>query len=68
MKIIGNWLSANRYEPIRYKYDHSDHDVLVTVDFPGEAAANAFAARFGGCPPLTRPTCLTGQLSPMREI
>jgi len=21
MKIIGDWLSANRYEPVRYKYD-----------------------------------------------
>jgi hypothetical protein len=37
MKIIGGWLSANRYEPMRYKYDHRDDDVLVTIDFPGEA-------------------------------
>jgi len=68
MKIIGDWLSANRYEPVRYKYDHSDNHVLVTVDFPGEVAAKAFAARFDGCPPLTRPTHLTGQLSPMLDI
>jgi hypothetical protein len=54
MKIISDWLSANRYEPMRYKYDHRDDDVLVTIDFPGEAAAKVFAARFGGVqrPPL----------------
>jgi hypothetical protein len=32
MTAIGRWLEANRYEPIRYKYDHNEHAVLVTVD------------------------------------
>jgi hypothetical protein len=48
MKIIVDWLSTKRHEPVRYKYDHSDDGVLVTVDFPVEVAAKAFAARFGG--------------------
>ena len=45
---IGEWLDANRYEPTRYKYDHHEDAVVVTVDFPTEAAAEAFAARFEG--------------------
>jgi hypothetical protein len=46
MKDIGEWLDANRYLPIRYKYDHTENTVLVTVDFAAELAAEAFATRF----------------------
>ena len=46
MTAIGEWLDANRYEPTRYKYDHDEDAVLVTVDFPVEVAAQAFAMRF----------------------
>ena len=35
-------------QPIRYKYDHHEDAVLVTVDFPAEVAAEAFAMRFDG--------------------
>jgi hypothetical protein len=45
---IGEWLDANRYEPTRYKYDHNEDTVLVTVDFPTAMAAEAFAMRFDG--------------------
>jgi hypothetical protein len=48
MIVIGEWLEANRYEPTRYKYDHTDDAVLVTVDFPAVVAADAFAMRFDG--------------------
>jgi len=48
MTAIGEWLDANRYHPTTYKYDHNKHIVLVTVDFAGELAAEAFAARFDG--------------------
>ena len=48
MTAIGEWLNVNRYEPTRYKYDHNEDDVLVTVDFAAEVAAKAFAARFDG--------------------
>jgi hypothetical protein len=48
LTAIGEWLSANHHEPIRYKYDHADQDVLVTIDFPAEVAAKAFAAHFDG--------------------
>jgi hypothetical protein len=48
ISAIGEWLDANRYEPTRYKYDHDEDAVLVTVDFPAEVAARAFAMRFDG--------------------
>lgn len=62
MTAIGEWLDANRYEPIRYKYDDNEHTVLVTVDFATELDAEAFATRFDMCithlrnlyPPTTR--------------
>jgi hypothetical protein len=48
MITITAWLDANRYQPIRYRYDHHEDAVLVTVDFPAKAAAEAFATRFDG--------------------
>ena len=48
MTAIAEWLDVSGYEPTRYKYDHTDDAVLVTVDFPAAVAANAFAMRFGG--------------------
>jgi len=48
MTAMSEWLDTNRYEPTRYKYDHGEDAVLVTVDFTAEQAAEAFAARFDG--------------------
>jgi hypothetical protein len=48
MTAISEWLDANRYTPTRYKYDHHEDAVLVTVDFPAEVAAQAFAIHFDG--------------------
>jgi hypothetical protein len=48
MTEISEWLDANRYQPIRYRYDDHEDAVLVTVDFPAKAAAEAFATRFDG--------------------
>jgi hypothetical protein len=48
MRAMGQWLDANRYEPTRYKYDHHEDSVAVTVDFLAEVAAEAFATRFDG--------------------
>ena len=48
MTAMAEWLDANRYEPARYKYDQHEDTVLVTVDFPAEVAAEAFATRFDG--------------------
>jgi hypothetical protein len=48
MNEMAEWLAANRYEPARYKYHHHGDCVVVTVDFPVEVAAEAFAIRFDG--------------------
>jgi hypothetical protein len=48
MTAIAEWLDDNRHKPTRYKYDHNEDAVLVTLDFPAEVAAEAFAARFDG--------------------
>ena len=48
MTEISEWLDVNDYQPIRYRYDHHEDAVLVTVDFPAKAAAEAFATRFDG--------------------
>ena len=46
MRAMSEWLDANGYLPTRYKYDHYDDAILVTVDFNAEEAAEVFAARF----------------------
>jgi len=48
MTAMREWLNANRYRPTRYKYDHDEDAVLVTVDFPTAAVAKAFAIHFDG--------------------
>ena len=48
MTTMGQWLDTNRYEPTRYKYDHNEDTIIVTVDFTAEVAAEAFATRFDG--------------------
>ena len=48
MTAIREWLDANRYKATRYKYDHDEDAVLVTVDFPTAAVAKAFAIHFDG--------------------
>jgi hypothetical protein len=47
MTAIAEWLDVSGYEPARYKYNHSEDAVLVTVEFPAAVAADAFAMRFG---------------------
>lgn len=48
MTAISEWLDTNRYKPTRYKYDHDEDTVLLTVDFPAVVEADAFAVRFDG--------------------
>ena len=67
MAAIGEWLDANRYEPTRYQYDHNQDAVLVTVDFPAEVAAEAFAMRFDGVY-LLSPQPTARQVAPVRHV
>ena len=48
MTAIGQWVDTNRYQPTRYKYDHDEDTVLLTIDFPAVVEADAFAMRFDG--------------------
>ena len=48
MTAIAEWLDVNGYQPTRYKYNHDEDAVLVTVDFSAGVAAKAFATRFDG--------------------
>ena len=68
MNAMAEWLDVNHYEPTRYKYDHQGDHVVVTVDFPAEVAAQAFATRFDGIYQLPRqPTSLdSSRQSPTR--
>ena len=43
---IREWLDCNRYEPVRFKYDQDEDDVVLSVDFKTDVAASAFAKRF----------------------
>jgi hypothetical protein len=42
------WLDCNRHNPVRFKYDQGDDDIVLSVDFKTDAAASAFAKRFDG--------------------
>ena len=48
MTAIAEWLDVNDYEPTRYKYNHDEDAVLVTIDFLAGVASKAFATRFDG--------------------
>jgi hypothetical protein len=42
------WLDRNAYAAARFDCDQHGNDVVVSVDFRMDAAAEAFAKRFGG--------------------
>jgi hypothetical protein len=48
MVAMREWLDRNGYEATRFKYDQHEDAVVVSVDFTGEVAAEAFARRFDG--------------------
>jgi hypothetical protein len=40
------WLDRNRYEPTKFNYDQDDEAVVLSVEFPNDQEAEAFAGRF----------------------
>ena len=46
MAEMREWLDSNGYEPTRFKYDQDGVEVVVSVDFTLDDAAEAFASRF----------------------
>src|SRR5689334_13240881 len=48
MTAMRDWLDRNQHQPTRFDCDRNGQTVIVSVAFGEEAAAIAFASRFGG--------------------
>ena len=48
MTAMRDWLDRNQHQPTRFDCDRNGQTVIVSVAFGEEAAATAFASRFGG--------------------
>jgi len=48
MALMRDWLDRHSYVPTRFIYDQADDEVVVSVEFPNERDAEAFAIRFDG--------------------
>lgn len=48
MTAMRDWLDRNQHQPTRFDCDRNGQTVIVSVAFGEEAAAAAFASRFGG--------------------
>jgi hypothetical protein len=48
MALMRDWLDCQCSEPTRFIYDQANDGVVVSVEFPNEGDAEAFAIRFDG--------------------
>jgi hypothetical protein len=48
MALMREWLDSHCFEPTRFIYDQANDEVVVSVEFPNEGDAEAFAIRFDG--------------------
>jgi hypothetical protein len=48
MVAMRGWLDIHRYQPTRFDCNQNGDDIVLSVDFSMNAAAEAFAKRFGG--------------------
>ena len=48
MGLMREWLDQNRCEPSKFKYDQEREAVVLSVEFPDDQQAEAFATRFNG--------------------
>jgi basic membrane lipoprotein Med (substrate-binding protein (PBP1-ABC) superfamily) len=46
MAAMREWLDSNRYEPAKFNCEQDGADVVISVDFMLDEAAEAFASRF----------------------
>ena len=51
-RAMREWLDRNQYEPARFDCDQNGDEVVLSVDFRVDTAAEAFGRRFGGEDPL----------------
>lgn len=50
MAMMRIWLDAHRFEPSAFNCRDVEESVLVRIEFKVASEAEAFAARFEGCP------------------
>ena len=48
MIAMRGWLDRNRYEPTRFDCNQNGRQIILSVDFGTDAAAQAFAQCFNG--------------------
>ena len=48
MIAMRGWLDRNRYEPTRFDCNQTGRQIILSVDFGTDAAAQAFAQCFNG--------------------
>jgi hypothetical protein len=48
MLAMRRWLDRNRYEPTRFDCNQDGSQIILSVGFPTDAAATAFAQCFDG--------------------
>jgi hypothetical protein len=48
MGVMREWLDRNRCEPSKFKYEQEREAVVLSVEFPDDQQADAFATRFDG--------------------
>jgi hypothetical protein len=48
MGVMREWLDRNRCEPSKFKSNQESEAVVVSIDFPDDRQAEAFARRFDG--------------------
>ena len=46
MALMRDWLDRQCSEPTRFIYEQANDEVVVSVEFPNEGDADAFAIRF----------------------
>jgi hypothetical protein len=46
MAAMREWLDNNRCEPVKFKYDQDDEEVIVYVEFLEDLEGEAFSRRF----------------------
>ena len=46
LAAMREWLDRNRYEPTKFNYDQDDEAVVLSVEFPNDQEAEAFAGCF----------------------
>jgi hypothetical protein len=53
LAMMGEWLARHGCDPARFVYDQADGALVISIEFPNDWQAEAFAIRFDGQAPTT---------------